>query len=344
MLDVKELLNEIRERAFKDVDLTSLPKMSAEERRSLVWENMERLLALGDNCQTAVWLASQYLDVETDNPNYDNPMLNKKGTDFLDSSVSHLSEEERCFGRFAFDMGILSHHLLAREQLWEDYYFGEGYDNDAYELDEDMQDRYPGLMKIVKESFAVDNKPLVDWVRNSPYRRCSSRVVDIMMQAAADEASSFNSAEQDYYFNSLPINRGLDEITEANLDVEDGLECLLNAAKHKERAKELGLDREQASIVDALCGTFENDYPANYIACAKELQTMATKLLQSRKSEQMDNRDRDKYSSEVFDKAYEIAEKFDIDMSSRYFNICRLYIDDWLRLKYQSKKYDTGRF
>lgn len=344
MLDVKELLNEIRENAFKDVDLTSLPMMSAEEKRALVWENMERLLALGDDCKTAEWLADQYLDVSTGCPNNDNPMLNIKGTDFLDSSVAHLPEEERCFARFAYDMGILAYHLLAREQLWEDYYFGEGYDNDAYELDEDMQDRYPGLMKILKESFAIDNKPLVDWVRNSPYRRCSSRVVGIMLQAAADEASMFNSAEQDYYFNSLPINRGFDEITKANLEVEDGLECLSNAAKHKERAKELGLDREQASIVDALCGTFQNDYPANYIACAKELQAMATMLLQSRKPEKMDNRDRDKYSREFFDKAYEIAGKFDIDMSSRYFNIGRLYIDDWLRLKYQSKRYGTGRF
>ena len=159
MIDVIELLNGIREKAFEDVDLTSLPKMSAEEKRTLVWENMERLLALGDDCKTAEWLADQYLDVSTGNPNYDNPMLNTKGTDFLDSSVAHLSEEERCFARFAYDMGILAYHLLAREQLWEDYYFGEGYDNDAYELDEDMQDRYPGLMKILKESFAIDNKP-----------------------------------------------------------------------------------------------------------------------------------------------------------------------------------------
>ena len=344
MIDVIELLNEIREKVFKDVDLTSLPKMSAEEKRTLVWENMERLLALGDDWQTAEWLANQYLEVSTDNPNYENPMINANDTDFVDSSVAQLPEEERCFARFAFDMGILAHHLLTREQLWEDYYFGEGYDNDAYELIEEMQDRFPGVMRILKESYAIDNKPLVEWVRNSPYRLCSSRVVGIMLQAAADEAEMYNSAEQDYYFNSLPINRGFDEITKANLEVEDGLECLANAAKHKERAKELGLDREQASIVDALCGTFQNDYPANYIACAKELQAMATKLLQSRIPAQMDSSDRIKYNSEVSNKAYEIAEKFDIDMSSRDFNISRLYIDDWISLKYHSKRYGTGRF
>lgn len=49
MIDVIELLNGIREKAFKDVDLTSLPKMSAEEKRTLVWENMERLLGVSDS-------------------------------------------------------------------------------------------------------------------------------------------------------------------------------------------------------------------------------------------------------------------------------------------------------
>lgn len=63
-MEAKELLQEIKERVFKDTDLSRLAGMSEEERRELLLQQTERLLSTHENHEIIYWMSDQIIDRE----------------------------------------------------------------------------------------------------------------------------------------------------------------------------------------------------------------------------------------------------------------------------------------
>ena len=90
-MEAKELLQEIKERVFKDTDLSRLAGMLEEERRELLLQQTERLLSTHENHEIIYWMSDQIIDREG-GVKEDNPLLDYDTLD-LKNDIKGLSEE-----------------------------------------------------------------------------------------------------------------------------------------------------------------------------------------------------------------------------------------------------------
>ena len=109
-MEAKELLQEIKERVFKDTDLSGLARMSETERRDLLLQQTERLLSTRDNHKVIVWMADQIIDRD-DEVMEGNPILDDETLD-LKTDIEGLHEEETVFARFATRLAYFSYCML----------------------------------------------------------------------------------------------------------------------------------------------------------------------------------------------------------------------------------------
>lgn len=326
-MDAKELLQEIRERALGDVDLSGLANMSEEERRELLLQQTERLLAIRDNWDSIVWIANQIVNRDGEVMSA-NPILDYDTLDLKDD-IEGLSDEEMVIAQFTTRLAYFSYCMLNQ---YGGYFFTDRYLGINEEYDEISQ----------HDEFWITNTALVNWVKTTPYRRVAAGVVAEMISVAGEEATRLSSVEQDYFygfFAAMAIDQS--DIAQCNDYMITGLHTLEVAECHKQQAIQLGLDRECGSIVDSLCGTLMNDYPVQMVSCAKELQQLSTSLLPDDRT-MMSRKKRGKWTSATFAACDQILKKYDIDIHTQKQNISLNYLLDWLDLKYNAKMYGAN--
>jgi hypothetical protein len=352
MKDVKELLNDIKEKIFSGVDLSGLPKMTDDERREFLLQQAERLLSTKENLQLVKWLTPLFIDKSKRDfmPAEDNPLWRPYSFTF-NSAIDGLTDDEIIFARFATRLAYFVHCMYTRygEPFNVNVYLGEEMDERA--CNDDDEDEYDdefdtdgSCMEWLYEDdpesiFTLDNTPLTDWIKLTPYRRVAVGVMSIMITTAGEKAQKLNSVEQDYYFRFYGFGYvDLENSVSCYDYVRIGFETLERGAEHLRQAQYYGLDREGGSVVDALCCNFSHDYPKKYVECAKVIQQIATQMLPEN-SRSMDRTKRFDWTQAVSDAFDEELKKYDIDLNTREYNLARNYILDWLDLKYNAKMY-----
>jgi hypothetical protein len=325
-MEAKELIQQIKEKAFKGTDLTGLASMSDEERREFLLQQTERLLSTRENRDVIRWMTGQFIDhceVKDDNPILDCFTLDLK------DGIGWDSEEEEVIARFTVRLAYFAYcmNLACGEYFNTTRYLG-------------INAEYEDI--TVHDEFWITNGELVNWVKTTPYRRVATGVVSEMINVAGQEAEPKNSAEYDYYygfFNAVLVD--LSDIAQCNDFFIVGIETLEEAERHRQLATQKGLDRECASIVDALCGTLMNDYPEDMVACAKELQQLADSLLQPIDALTMDNIKQGRWVHSTLNACKPVFKKYGIEFKTYRQNISMNYLQDWLHLKYNAKMYGT---
>lgn len=323
-MDAKELLQKIKERALVDVDLSSLAGMSEEERRELLLQQTERLLSTRENRDIITWMAEQILDRQGGVKD-DNPILDYDTLDLKDD-IKGLNNQETVSAQFVTRLAYFSYCMYNKygDEFFTDRYLGINGEYDEISL---------------HDEFWISNTALVNWVKTTPYRRVAAGVVSEMISVAGNEAERQNSVEQDYFygfFSAMALD--LSDIAQCNEYMLIGLQTLEQAERHKQQAVGLGIDRECASIVDALCGTLMNDYPREMVACAKELQQQSTSLLPDN-TVTMSRKEMDAWPLATLRACDPILKNYGIDLNTKEQNLSRNYLQDWLYLKYKAKMY-----
>ena len=326
-MDAKELIKEIKKRALGDIEQSGLANMSGEERRELLLQQTERLLSTRENREVIRWMAEQFTDrhgdVESGNPILDYDTLDLK------DGIGWDSEEEEVIARFTVRLAYFAYCM----SLTYGEYFNTtrylGINADCVEIS-------------VHDEFWINNVELVNWVKTTPYRRVATGVVSEMINVAGKEAELKNSAEFDYYygfFHAVLID--LSDNAQCNDFFIIGIETLEDAERHRQLAAQKKLDRECASIVDALCGTLMNDYPEDMVACAKELQLQADSLLQPINKLTMNNIKQARWAHSTLKACEPVFKKYGIEFKTYKQSISMNYLLDWLNLKYYAKMYGT---
>lgn len=323
-MEAKELLQEIKERVFKDTDLSGLAEMSDEERRELLLQQTEWLLSTRENRDAIRWMAEQFTDRHGE-VREDNPLLDYDTQDLKDG-IGWNSEEDEVFARFTVRLAYFAYcmNLAYGEYFNTTRYLGINAECEVISL---------------HDEFWITNGELVNWVKTTPYRRVAAGVVAEMISVAGEEAERLNPVEQDYlygFFSAAAID--LNDIAQCNDYMITGLHTLETAEHHKQQALELGIDRECSTIVDALCGTLMNNFPKDMVACAKELQQLSTSLL-PKDNVTMSREKRSTWNSATIDACAPILKKYGIDLNTKEQNISMNYLIDWLDLKYNAKMY-----
>ena len=326
-MEAKELLKEIKERVFKDTDLSRLTNMSEAERRDFLLQQTERLLSTRENREVINWMAELF----TDSHGYmqsDSPILDYDTQDLKDG-IGWDSEEDEIFARFTVRLAYFAYCMNLA--------YGEYFNTTRYL---GINAEYERIS--VHDMFWITNGELVNWIKTTPYRRVATGVVSEMINVAGEEAKLKNSAEFDYYygfFNAMLLDTS--DIAQCNDFLIVGIETLEAAERHRQLAAQKGLDRECASIVDALCGTLMNDYPEDMVDCAKELQQLAGSLLLPIDTLTMDNIKQGRWAHSTLKACGSVFKKYGIEFKTYKQNISMNYLLDWLNLKYYAKMYDT---
>ena len=334
--DVKVLLNDIKEKVFKGVELSSVPTRNDNDWNKFLLTHSERLLSTRENRKLIMWLYSLYFDEENPTPlTYGDPGVSEY---FSYKEIDGLSKFEMDFANICYYLAYFTHCMNSAvgRNFNVELFLGTGMDDD---IQTDYFTEWNGLTSY-EEVFSLDNKVLVDWIKTTNYRRVAAGVMSSMISAAGDRAKYQNPVEHDYFygfFGSVLIN--MDHIEECIGYVNIGFETLTEAEHHRQRAEELGLSKELATIVDSLRASFTHNYPEKYVECAKVIQPIVSQMLpQDHLSMSVEKRA--KWTSSVFRVINEEIKKFDIDLDTREYNLSMNYILDWLDLEYNAKMYD----
>ena len=317
MEDVKKLLNEIREKVFSGEDLSNLPTMT----------DRKELIGL---------LSTLLVDQDTKKFIKSNPLL-VDGSLAFNENIEGFTEEEKAYARFATHLAFFVSCLYFNNfQFFNPVmYLGDGFDA-IYTV----EDKYREQMAIADENFSIRNKKLVDWIQVSNYRRVVACIVDLLIWQAGIEAEYKNSVEQDFYYRlSTFMYFDLNNIEDCDGHVVDAFQILEDGEKHKQRAIEIGLDREGGSIVDALACDFQHDYPENLVSCAKNLQKLADSMMPT-DTASMDEKKGKDWALTVFSAAENMFHQYDYDIDSEEHSLSMDYLLDWLFFKYVAKMYD----
>ncbi len=336
MEGVKKLLNEIREKVFSSEDLSRLPTMTEDERQEFILQQAERLLADRDRKELIGLLSTLLVDQDNKKFIKSNPLL-VDGSLAFNEDIEGFSEEEKAYARFATHLAFfVSCMYFNNFQFFNPVmYLGDGFDA-IYAV----EDKYREQMAFADENFSIRNKKLVDWIQVSNYRRVVACIVDLLIWQAGIEAEYKNSVEQDFYYRlSTFMYFDLNSIEDCNEHVVAGLRILEDGEKHKQRAIEIGLDREGGSIVDALACEFRHDYPENLVSCAKDLQKLADSMMPTDTASMDGNKGKD-WALTVFSAAEKIFHQYDYDIDSEKHSLSMDYLLDWLLFKYVAKMYD----
>ena len=349
MKDVKVLLNDIKERIFNGVDLGGLPQMTDSERREFLLQQTERLLSTQENRQLVKWLNDLFIKKHKgyEMPVEDNPLWFPYSFTF-NSKIEGLTYDEIIFARFAVRLAYFTYCMYTRfgYPFNVSVFIGEEMDDRAIDDDdEEIEVEYDYKERLAEDApesiFTLDNTPLTDWIKLTPYKRVAVGMMSLMISTAGEKAERFNSVEQDYYFRFYGFcGIDLDNPVECYDYVRIGFEKLERGVEHLQEAEEHGLDREGGSIVDALCCNFSHDYPQKYVECAKVIQQIATQMLPA-DSTKMSRDKRNEWTHEVLDAIDEDLKKYDIDLDTREYNLSLNYLLDWLDLKYNAKMYES---
>ncbi len=293
----------LKDELFSDVDLTRIPKMSAEERRVFNLQQLDRIIGMRSHADALGWFVGQFIQYEGERRK-DNPLYKEEGTPLVDWYLELLWLGYRLYEHIPFDLDLL----------------------------------VPGLAqdKIDPENdFTIDNAPLTDWLTTTPYRFVAMLVGRIMLEVEYSKVMGYNDAEQDYYAEHCPSNEfHTADPEEATQAVQMLLDGLREMRSHREQGRQLGLSAEQERVVDLLWSWVPHDYPDEYVAAAKEMVEAAEREMPGKTMIRSRQGFLD-YKKQLMPKLEAIVRKYDlpVDLSDRY-NLTMGYMNEWLYGKY----------
>ena len=319
----KQLLEAITSQAFKDVDLSPVLSLSGDELRTFTLEQMERLRAW-PQCMGALWLSDQFWtsDRIITPRSSDHPWIAFESEMWDREQLSDLTDDEYRIAEWIVQLALLSHDLYCHEPF------------DTDQLGDHLQGRREQTERFA-DSFRYDNKPLVEWIRTTKYRRVAAMVCYTMMDQEINWAVENNLAVQDYYANESDrygISWDMTEDCEAY--ISKCLNAMQKIVEHYQKGHAAGLNDEEITVIDMLYGFaphefFEEDFPEVRDICkAVNNHLPKAPYIKSEQGQQQ-------YKKSVFDDLKTIFERYETPFDpSDPTDLTLGYMRTWLYDKY----------
>ena len=302
-----KFLNEV----FSGIDLAKLSDMTEEERRVFLFEQAERLLSANDYGDTARFYAYNVIECKDDGQLDVNPAFSG------DTSVEGL-----WLVRLAWLLvGVLETDVNLTLEACELPVLKIDTDEVFVTFDKNV---FPNGITL----FYNDLLKLFSNVSNNGCH-LAAYLMNALCRRGIDWAVLHNPVVQDYlakviHFKGIRKNDDWEKIG------PDLMTALLNVHNHLFLGHESGLDSQGQFIIDALWGFVPHDYPAEYVACAKEILTSVPELLPTKRNKAAKRQ----FVNKVIQRCSEITKKYDVDFDTKKFNISLSYIAFWLEYFY----------
>lgn len=294
-------------KVFSGIDLARLSGMTEEERRIFLFEQAERLLSDNDYGDIARYYAYHVIEYKEDGQVYLAPAF----SDDTSAEGLWLVRLARLLaGVFDSDVNLTLEACgipvlkIDTEKVFVTY--------DKETFPNGIVLFYDGLLKLFSN---VSNN--------------GSHLVAYIMQALCgrgiDWAMFNNPVVQDYLANIIHF-KGVRKNDEWEKIGADLMTALLNIHNHLFLGQENGLNSHGQFIIDALWGFVPHDYPAEYVACAKDILTSVYELLPAKKNKGQKRQ----FVNKVIQRCSEITKKYDVDFDTKKLNISLSYIAFWL--------------
>ncbi len=292
----------IKESLFKNTDLSQIAQQSEDERRAFNLEQLEHILSLRPGADALAWLLDQFLNYRGE-PRDDNPLYVE------DSPLVTWYMELLSIGN------PLYHH---RPFCLDDIIAGVSHNPEE-----------------PKKDFTLENKQLVDWLKQSAYRRVAGMIAWVMLEVEFTRVVGFNEAMQDYYAEHCRSDLfDSQDVKACEKFIDSVLKALRLMGDHEQRGRALGLSDEERRVTDSLWGWAPHDYQENYVAAAREMvrtvdeELPSETIIRSRKGFNL-------WKQGLFPKLAKISDRHElgINMDDDY-NITIGYLSMWLLDKY----------
>ena len=319
----KALLESIKRNAFSGVDLSRVTTMSKEELRTFTLEQEERLLSAEPYGDLAAWLSDQFWTADKElimirdpHPWLESELAIKDLPELLD-----FSEEDYRLARWILHIALLSHDLFnhARFDL---SVLGDGLVTDEEDI-------------IAEEDFQFSNRALIDWIRQTPYRRIAALVCYQVLDSETNKAMETNIAVQDFYAMGCWRNRpDYSEEESCEEFTSDALDAMQQISDHYEEGHSKGLNDEEIRVLDAMYAFAPHNYHEEDFPCVRELCDTARRLLPEEPFVRSEQGCR-QYVRAVFEEAKKILTKHEVDFDpDAIIDMTLSYIEAWIRAKY----------
>ena len=258
-----QFLEHIKKNAFKDIDLAPVTTLQGDKLRTFTLEQLERLRGWMPDANAALWLSDQFwtsdrnLTMRT-NPH---PWLAFEWEMKDREQMPDLSDDEYTIACWIEQLALLSHDLYCHEPF------------DVEQLSDGLQGRFTQT-ELYEDSFRYDNKPLVEWIKTTPYRRIAAMVCYTMVDQETDWAVQNNQAVQDYYAMECWRDFGdWGKLEDCEDFINRSLTAMQKIEEHYQKGHAEGLSDEEIRVLDIMFGFAPHnycpdDYPAVRDICA----------------------------------------------------------------------------
>ena len=320
----KQFLEHIKKNVFKDIDLAPAATLQGDELRTFSLEQLERLRGWLPDANAALWLGDQFwtadrnLTMITD----PHPWLADEWEMKDREQMPDLSDEEYTIACWIVQLALLSHDLYCHEPFYVDL------------LSDGLQGRF-AQTELYKDSFRYDNKPLVEWIKTTPYRRIAAMVCYIMADQEIDWAVQNNQAVQDYYAMECWRDFGdWGKLEDCEDFISRSLTAMQKIEEHYQKGHAEGLSDEEIRVLDIMFGFAPHNYTTEDYPAVRDICTVAQKHLPKEpyiKSEQGQRA----YGKAVFADLEKVFAKHDMTWDpSDPTDLTMGYLDAWVYDKY----------
>ena len=308
-ITARELLTLIREQVFANATPDDVLKMS-------IVELAERTTAASIYLDGLGWLIGQFWEDKERQLSCDNqPLLDDNGRLWSREDMGdELTDEEylvaeKIYHTAEFCSALYHHHPFDLGVLGENSPTGE---------------------------FEYCNEALCEWIRTAKTRRVAALVCRIVMRAELDKAARNNQAVQDYYAEHVygTHSDNWQKVDDCEKFIQRAMEGMAEIARHYEESRKWGLEGEAVQVMDMVYGWVPHVFEEEVVDTAREILEAANRLLPDELTLRNDAGAR-AYIKNVFKKAQQIAEKYDVDLDIHDgYSLTIGYMETWLERKY----------
>ena len=325
----KELLDVIVRNLFKDTDLSRVPHMTAEELTTFTLEQEERLLAMTANGLSIAWLSDRFWTADKElilmfDPH---PWLADEETLKAHEDMPDLTDDEYALASWITKLATLSHALFVHTYFPLDM----------------LRKRLAKKNLPIEESFYYINEPLIDWIRQTPYRRVAAMVCYLVLDTETNYAIQTNQAVQDFYAMECWYDRpDWQKIDECETFITKALDGMRQIEEHYEKGQDAGLNDDEIRVLDALYGFAPHEYFEEDFPRVRDICQAAEELLPDRPYVKSEKGERE-YAVRMHKRIGEIYAKYDMHYNpSDVRDLTPGYLDSWIYDKYYGTKEERG--
>ena len=320
----KQFLEHIKKNVFKDIDLAPATTLQGDELRTFTLEQLERLRGWLPDANAALWLGDQFwtADRNLTMRSEEHPWLADEWEMKDRKQLSDLSDDEYTIACWIEQLALFSHDLYCHEPF------------DVEQLGDGLQGRF-AQTELYADSFRYDNKPLVEWMKTTPYRHIAAMVCYIMADQEIDWAVQNNQAVQDYYAMECWRDFGdWGKLEDCEDFINRSLAAMQKIEEHYQKGHAEGLNDEEIRVLDIMFGFAPHNYTDEDYPAVRDICAVAQKHLPKEpyiKSEQGQRA----YGKAVFADLEEVFAKHNMTWDpSDPTDLTMGYLDAWVYDKY----------